>query len=700
MQDSNEALSRRDGIALTIGSLLDKSASEHPEQKAIIWQDPFSQYTFAELRIITDKAAKSLIALGIRPGERLALWAQNAPEWIIMQFGAAKAGAITVTINPSCRGAELEFILAHSGAAALVMVDTVNPPGNSLGILDRIIPERSSSSPGNIHALRLPSLRSLINLCSSRCEGVIAWEDFLALGDGIEDSVLAERMIHICPDDVANIQFTSGTTGMPKGVMLTHKAMIRNALSIAEIMGFTEKDTLCLPVPLFHCFGSVLGSILCTAAGGTIALLPSFNARRVMETIETFRCSAIYGVPAMFIAELEEMEKRCHDLSSLRTGIIGAALCTVDLMNKITGTMGVGEICIAYGLTEASPIITMTRRDDPAETRFYTVGRPLPEIEVKIINPLSGKDVAEGIQGELCCRGYNVMKGYYKAPEATARVIDEGGWLHTGDLAIRTAEGNYQITGRSRDMIIRGGENIFPFEIEEFLFTHPDIIDANVVGVPSSRLGEEVVAFLRIREGASLTEREVKHFCRGSISTHKIPGRVFFVKSFPSTASGKVQKFKLREIAMERLGIREDQSGILQRRMVLTLTPGRDGSSLIFDFIDHHIARWGIDISILVRAATVLNEILEMSGSNGIVDGSLEASFTFVNFSLALDVRYQGKPVRLFRERPPASAPDNIDERIMHISGYLISYYCDSIQVETRERDCIVHCIFSQRSDV
>ncbi|MHC9539122.1 MAG: AMP-binding protein [Vulcanimicrobiota bacterium] len=685
---------------MTIGSLLDTRASEHPGQTAIICGEPSFQCTYAELSAITDRAAKSLIALGVQPGERLALWAQNSPEWIIMQFGAAKAGAVLVTINPSCRGAELEFILAQSGSSTLAMVDTVNPPGNSLGILDRIIPERSSSPPGNIHALRLPSLRRLINLCTSRSEGVFAWEDFLAFGDGIDDSAPTERMRQLCLDDVANIQFTSGTTGLPKGVMLTHAGMIRNALSIAEIMGFTAKDTLCLPVPLFHCFGCVLGSILCIAAGGTIAPLQSFNTRRVMETIETFRCTAIYGVPAMFIAELEELEKRAYDLSSLRTGIIGAAICPVELMRKIAGVMGAREICIAYGLTEASPIITMTRRDDPVETRFGTVGRPLPDIEVRIIDPLSGREVAEGIQGEICCRGYNVMKGYYNAPEATARVIDEEGWLHTGDLAMRTAEGNYQITGRSKDMIIRGGENIYPCEIEEFLFTHPDILDANVVGVPSSRLGEEVVAFLRKREGASLTEKEVKHFCKGRIATHKIPGRVFFTDSFPSTASGKVQKFKLREIAMERLGIWEDKSGILQRKMVLTLTPGRDGSSLIFDFIDHHIARWGIGISLLVRAAAVLNEILEMTGSYGLAEGALEASFTFVNFSLALDVCYQGKPVRLFSERPPASAPDNIDERIMHISGYLISYYCDSIQVETRDKDCIVHCIFSQRSDV
>ncbi|MDQ7824332.1 MAG: AMP-binding protein [Candidatus Eremiobacteraeota bacterium] len=680
----------------TMGRLLDNTAAACPDHTALIVHRSGYRCTFDELRIVTDRAAKSLMALGVEPGDRVALWAHNIPEWIVMQFGAVKAGAVVVTLNPAYRHADLEFTLNHSSAGILALSESYLKQGDLLEIVDSIAPERQKSAPGKLRTLRLPALRTLINLKNNSCEGLFPWERFLSLGDSVGESALRERQSQSSPDDVAQILFTSGTTGFPKGVMLTHRNMTGNVLSVAEVMDFTEKDTLCLPVPLFHCFGSVLGSLLCLSAGGTLVIVEHFQPRTVLETLEACHCTAVYGVPSMFIALLEEQGRHRCDLSSLRTGITGATVCPAELMKKILSSLGIRDLCIAYGLTEASPLITMTRRDDSLEIRTSTIGRPLPGIAVKIVNPSSGEEMGDGIQGELCCKGYNVMKGYDKASEATARVIDREGWLHTGDLAMRLSDGTYRITGRAKDMIIRGGENIYPREIEEYLFTHPDVGDAQVVGVPSQRWGEEVVAFVRPRPGSSPEEKEIRQFCQKSLARSKVPSHVFIVDSFPVTASGKVQKFRLRERAMERLGIKADDTGILQRTATMALTPGETGSESIFDFIDVHISPWGIALSMLMRSAAALNEILESAASLRLTP-HMEARFTFSDFSLAMDVTYRGAQLPLSRQLPESPAIEDIEGSIIGLSSHLIRYYSDGLEVSAEGGLCRIQCFFQDR---
>jgi fatty-acyl-CoA synthase len=494
--------------------------------------------------------------LGVEKGEHIAIWATNVPEWVITQFGSPKIGAVMVTVNTNYKEFELEYLLKQSDATTLLLVGGTKD-SDFVKILNGLCPELGECEPGKLESARVPLLKNVIFLGKDRHPGMFTWEDIMDLGNEVSDEELAARQASLDPGDVVNMQYTSGTTGFPKGVMLTHRNLVGNACSVADCMRFTHEDRLCIPVPFFHCFGCVLGTMTCMVSGATMVPVETFNPARVLEAVEKERCTAVHGVPTMFITELEQMERVKYDTSSLRTGIMAGSPCPTEVMKKVVNTMGAREITITYGQTEASPGITMTRVDDPLDLRVASVGRALPGVEVKIVNPETGEEVPRGVQGELCARGYNVMKGYYKMPEATAAAIDKEGWLHTGDLAVMDENGYCKITGRLKDMIIRGGENIYPREIEEFLYTHPLIKDVQVVGVPSVKYGEEVMAFIQLKEGYSVTPEDIQAFCSGKIARYKIPKYITFVANYPITASGKIQKYRLREMGIEMLNLEE-----------------------------------------------------------------------------------------------------------------------------------------------
>lgn len=490
------------------------------------------------------------MALGIEKGEHVAIWASNTPEWLTAQFASAKTGAVLVTVNTNYQLSELEYVLKQSDATTLILMESYR--GTSyIDILYKLIPELKESEPGKLASERLPFLKNIILMGDKRHPGMYLWDDILKLSGSVSEKALDHRMERLKEHDVINMQYTSGTTGFPKGVMLTHSNLANNAANIAECMNLSRKDRMCIPVPFFHCFGCVLGTLACVTAGATMVPVQEFNPKGVLSAVETEKCTALHGVPTMFIAELNDQDFASYDLSSLRTGIMAGSNCPIEVMKKVINNMGMSEITIAYGQTEASPVITQTRVNDSLKRRVETVGRALPNVEVKITEPGTNQEVARGVQGELCTRGYHVMKGYYKNSEDTAAVIDEDGFLHTGDLAVMDEEGYCRITGRLKDMIIRGGENIYPREIEEFLYKHPNILDVQIVGVPDETFGEEISAWIKLKSGASMTADELKEYCKGKIARYKIPRYIAFVEEFPMTASGKVQKFKLREQALE-----------------------------------------------------------------------------------------------------------------------------------------------------
>lgn len=546
----------RDFGNITIGQLVDLMAQENTEVEALVYPELGLRYTYEDFRQVCNQAAKGLMKLGIQQGENIAIWANNVPQWVITQFGSAKMGAVLVTVNTSYKIFELEYLLKQSDSTTLLLIKGTNN-SDYISTIYELCPELYNCKPGELKSARLPFLRNVIVIGDERYPGMFTWDDMMEMGNTITDEELKVLQSSLDPDSVVNMMYTSGTTGFPKGVMLTHNNLIGNACSLAECMNFTNQDRLCIPVPFFHCFGCVLGTMTCMVSGATMIPVVVFNPVKVLEAIQQERCTAVHGVPTMFIMELEELEKRKYDTSSLRTGIMAGSPCPIEVMKKVVNQMGIREITITYGQTEASPGITMTRTDDPLELRVTTVGRALPNVEVKIVDPETGREVERGIQGELCSRGYNTMKGYYKMPEATAAAIDEDGWLHTADLAVMNANGYCKITGRLKDMIIRGGENIYPREIEEFLYTHPKIKDVQVVGVPSKKYGEEVMAFIQLNPEETSTDEEIKDFCRGKIARYKIPQYVAFVETFPTTASGKIQKYKLRELAIEMLGLQD-----------------------------------------------------------------------------------------------------------------------------------------------
>ncbi len=539
---------------ITVGGLLDRVAAEHPENDALVYADRGLRYSYREFNQYCRQVAKGLMALGIQKGEHIAIWATNVPEWVTLQFATGKMGAVLVTVNTNYKSFELEYLLKQSDSTTLVMINGTKT-SNYLATVNELCPEVQKSQPGQLVSERLPVLKNIIFIGADTPAGMFNFNDLLELSNQITDEELDARQASLDPHDCINMQYTSGTTGFPKGVMLTHLNIINNAHSIADCMSFTHQDRLCIPVPFFHCFGCVLGTMTCVVAGATMVPLESFHPVRVLETIEKERCTAVHGVPTMFIMELEEMGKNNYDTSSLRTGIMAGSPCPIEVMKSVVNRMGARDITITYGQTEASPAITMTRTDDPIELRVTTVGRMIPNLEAKIMDPETGEDCPPGVQGEICARGYNVMKGYYKMPEATAQAIDREGWLHTGDLGIMDENGYFKITGRLKDMIIRGGENVYPREIEEFLYTHPLIKDVQVIGVPSLKYGEEVLAFIQVRPGVDLTKEEVQAYCVDKIAKYKIPSYVLFVDSYPTTASGKIQKFKLRQQAIDTLGL-------------------------------------------------------------------------------------------------------------------------------------------------
>jgi fatty-acyl-CoA synthase len=514
----------------TIGQILEDAAAHNPDGDALISRHQGIRLSYLDLQSQVEQTARGLWGLGIRPGDRVGMWAANCAEWIYLQVATARIGAVLVNVNPANRSHELRFVLQKSCMKAIFLHER-DARANYLEILEDA--RRAQDLP-LAHAVLL---------------GTDAWTNMLA--NGVEPAPPVAS-----PDDVVNIQYTSGTTGSPKGVLLTHRNLVNNGYLVGRNLRVTPRDRLCAPVPMYHCFGCVMSSLMCMVHRMTLVLpSPQFDALAALETVEAERCTALYGVPTMFIAELEHPRFREFDLTSLRTGIMAGAPCPVDVMRRVVTEMHCPEITIAYGQTESSPVITMSATDDPAEIRVATVGRAAPETEVKIVARDDGATLNVGERGELCTRGYLVMKGYDSEPEATARAIDSEGWLHTGDLATMRADGCFHIAGRLKEIIIRGGENIYPREVEEFLHGHPKIADVYIVGLPDERLGETVLAWIKLKVDEKATEEEIRDFCRGQIAHFKIPQHVRFVESFPMTVSGKIQKFRIREQEIDARGL-------------------------------------------------------------------------------------------------------------------------------------------------
>ncbi len=540
---------------ITLGGLLEQMAERFPERQAVKYTDRPYYRSWRTFNEEVDRVAKGFMAMGITKGDHVAIWATNTPEWILTLFGAAKIGAVLVTVNTSYKVFELEYLLRQSDSKILVLMDGFKD-SDYVKIINELCPRLGTTKPGVISNPLLPRLQQVVYSGQKATPaGMIAWDDILLAADEIDDEIFRTLTNSLSSDEVINMQYTSGTTGFPKGVMLTHKNIINNGRSIGDRMRFTEEDKLCITVPFFHCFGLVLAIMACLTHGTAMVPIDYFSPKPVMDALQNEGCTAIHGVPTMFIAILEHPEFKNHTFSKLRTGIMAGSPCPVKVMQQVVDEMGMKDITIVYGQTESSPGCTQTTTDDPIELRVSTVGRRYEDVETKLVDIETGLEVGPGVQGEFCARGYNVMKGYYKMPEATAQVIDKDGWLHTGDLATVDENGYYKITGRIKDMIIRGGENIYPKEIEEFLYTHDIISDVQVIGVPSIQYGEEVMACLVLKPGTELSEQDVKDYVKSHMARHKVPKYVAFMDKFPMTASGKIQKFKLREWAIEKYGL-------------------------------------------------------------------------------------------------------------------------------------------------
>ncbi len=541
-------------IEETIGQCLGRIAKRFPDQPALVSRHQGIRWSYAEYLAAIDKLAAGFLALGIEPGDRVGIWSPNRYEWCLTQFATAKIGAILVCINPAYRVFELEYALNKSGCKAIVAAEKFKS-SHYLEMLQRLAPELMQSEPGKLKAEKLTALQIVIRMGQERSPGMFNFDDLGSMGSEGDFSRISEIENELSAQDVINIQFTSGTTGNPKGAALTHYNILNNANQVAAGMRLTERDRLCIPVPMYHCFGMVLGKLACVTRGAA-AVFPAeaFEPGAVLETVEAEHCTALHGVPTMFIAELEHPDFARYDLSTLRTGIMAGAPCPVEVMKKVISRMHMSEVLIAYGQTECSPVNHMTLADDPIEKRVETVGRAGPHLEVKILDE-NGEVVDIGERGDICTRGYAVMRGYWEEPERTAETVDADGWLHSGDLGIMDDEGYVQVVGRLKDMIIRGGENIYPREIEEFLFTHPKIQDAKVVGIADEKYGEEVCVWIQLKEGESLSEDEIRAFCKDHIAYFKVPRYIRLVEEFPMTVTGKVQKFKMREQMEKQLGL-------------------------------------------------------------------------------------------------------------------------------------------------
>ncbi len=539
----------------TIGRSLDRAVQRWGNREALVSPSHGVRWTWSEFAERVDALAAGFLALGLERGQRIGIWSLNRPEWTLTQFAAAKAGLILVTINPAYRLSELEFALRKVGCVAIVTA-TAFKTSNYMEMLNTLLPELSSARPGQLQAARLPALRMVIQIGGPAASGTIPFEGIARMGRAEHREQLAALGTTLQFDDPVNIQFTSGTTGSPKGVTLTHHNILNNGYFTGRAMRLTEQDRICIPVPLYHCFGMVMGNLASVTLGAAMVYPgEGFDPLATLRTIEQEKCTALYGVPTMFIAELDHPEFAGFDLKSLRTGIMAGAPCPIEVMKRVNNEMNMREVTIAYGMTETSPVSFQSAVDDPLERRVSTVGRIHPHVEVKVVD-LEGKIVKRGERGELCTRGYSVMLGYWEEKEKTADVLDANGWMHTGDLATIDDEGYCNIVGRIKDMVIRGGENLYPREIEEFLYRHPKIQDVQIFGVADTRYGEELCAWVRVRSGETLTAEEVRAFCDGQIAHNKIPRYVEFVDEFPMTVTGKIQKFVMRDAVEQRLGLK------------------------------------------------------------------------------------------------------------------------------------------------
>jgi len=540
----------------TIGDFFEQQVQKAPDREFIVYPDRGLRFTYRQFNERVNQLAKGLLAIGLNKGDNIGIWATNVPDWLTFMFATAKIGAVLVTVNTSYKSHELSYVIKQSDMKAIAIINQYRDV-SYIDTLYELVPELRTDQRGSLHSRAFPLLKNAIHIGREKYQGMYNMDELILLGQQCNDDDLLRVKAAVQSDDVVNIQYTSGTTGFPKGVMLTHKNILNNGFFIGERQKLTEQDRLCLPVPLFHCFGCVLGVLALLTHGGTLVMVENFDPLLVLDAVQKEKCTALYGVPTMFIKELSHQMFNTFDLSSLRTGIMAGSPCPIETMKKVISDMHCDQITIAYGLTEASPVITQTSTDDTLERRVGTVGTALPDIEVKIAAP-AGEAVGINQQGELCCRGYNVMKGYYNMPQETRQAIDAEGWLHSGDLATCDEHGYYRITGRIKDMIIRGGENIYPREIEEFLYTMPGIQSAQVVGMPDKEYGEVVGAFVILEDDAVLTAQQIQDFARTKIARYKVPKHIFILDKYPMTASGKVQKFKLREMTKKLLKIQDD----------------------------------------------------------------------------------------------------------------------------------------------
>jgi len=538
-------------VERTLGGWLEHWAATTPDREYIVYSDRELRFTWKNFNKRVDEAALGFLAIGVKKGDHVGIWAQNVPEWLTYMYACAKIGAVFVTVNTNYKQHELEYLVENSDMHTLCITDGTWD-SNYIDMVYTMLPELKECQRGQLKSERFPKMRNVVYIGQEKYRGMYNTAELLLLGSHMDIAELEAVKKTVDTHDVMMMQYTSGTTGFPKGVMLSHFNLANNGFLTGKHMKFTDQDKLCVCVPLFHCFGVTLATTNCLTHGCTQVMVERFDPLVVLASIHKERCTVLYGVPTMFIAELNHPMFEMFDMSSLRTGIMAGALCPIELMKRVSDKMYM-SITSVYGLTECSPGMTQTRIDDSFDVRTQTVGRPYEFTEVVVLNPENGEECPDGVQGEICCRGYLNMKGYYKNPQATAEAIDVNGYLHSGDIGYRDAEGNYRITGRIKDMIIRGGENIYPREVEEYLYHLEGVKDVQVVGVASEKYGEEVGAFIILHEGVTMDDQTVVEFCRGKIARHKIPKYIFFVKDFPMTGSGKIQKFKLRDMSLELL---------------------------------------------------------------------------------------------------------------------------------------------------